>query len=103
MRDYRETLLEAARALMADGDLDMRLSQVACVLIQIDDDDVPPIALEAFERVRTPLIEKPLVVEGRLVPRDLDEMQGLELIRAFNNLVLAELGEHEARQSGNPP
>jgi hypothetical protein len=37
------------------------------------------------------------------VPRDLDEMQGLELIRAFNNLVLAELGGHEARQSGNPP
>ena len=77
---------------MADGDLDMRLSEVACVLIQLDDDDVPPNALEAFERVRTPLIEKPLVVEGRLAPRGFDEMQGLRVARAFNELVLAELG-----------
>ena len=92
MRDYRETLLEAARALAADGDLDMRLSQVACVLIQLDDSDVPPPALAAFEAVRDPLIVKPLVVQGRLAPRDLDEIDGPRLARALNNLVLAELG-----------
>ena len=72
MRDYRETLLEAARALAADGDLDMRLSQVACLLIQLDDSDLPPRALADFEAVRDPLIAKPLVVGGRLAPRDLD-------------------------------
>ena len=92
MRDFRQTLLEAARALVADGDLDMRLSQVACALIQLDDDDVPPRALEAFEAVRDPLIAKPLVVDGRLEPRDFDELQGARIAQAFNDLVLAELG-----------
>ena len=92
MRDYRETLLEAARAIVADGDLNVRLSQVACVLIQLDDSDVPPRALEAFESVRDPLIAKPLVVGGRLAPRDFDEVQGMRVAGAFNDLVLAELG-----------
>lgn len=92
MRHYREILLEAARALAADGDLDMRLSQVACLLIQLDDSDVPPRALEAFERVRAPLIDKPLIVGGRLAPRDLGDVQGARVARAFDDLVLAEMG-----------
>lgn len=92
MRPYRETLLEAARALAADGDLNVRLSRVACLLIQIDDSDVPPHALEAFESVRDPLIAKPLVVGRRLAPRDFDEVQGMRVAGAFNDLVLAELG-----------
>ena len=92
MRDYRETLLEAARALAADGDLGLRLSQVACVLIQLDDGDIPPRVFAAFERVRDPLIAMPLVVEGRLAPRDFDELQGARVAQAFNDLLLAELG-----------
>lgn len=92
MRDYRQTLLEAARALVADGDLDMRLSKVACLLIQLDDDDVPPWALKTFEAVRGPLIAKPLVVDGRLAPRNFDELQRARIAQAFNDLVLAELG-----------
>ena len=92
MRDYREVLQDAARALAAEGDVNMRLSQVACFLIQIDDGDVPPRALAAFEAVRDPLIAKPLVVDGRLAPRDFDELQGARVAQAFNDLVLAELG-----------
>ncbi|RYB02423.1 hypothetical protein D3272_21075 [Lichenibacterium ramalinae] len=92
MRVYREVLLDAARALAADGDLNLRLSRVACCLIQLDDSDVPPRAMEAFERVRAPLIDKPLVVQGRLVPRDLDELKGRSVVRGLGDLVVAELG-----------
>ncbi len=65
MRSYRETLLDASRALEAEGDLNMRLSQVACLLMLLDDDDVPPHALGAFDRLREPLIAKPLFVKAR--------------------------------------
>jgi hypothetical protein len=92
MRDYRKIMLDAARALAADGDVNMRLSRVACFLIQLDDDDVPPRALKTFEAVRGPLIAKPLVVDGRLAPRDFDELQRARIAQAFNDLVLAELG-----------
>ena len=103
MRDYRETLLEAARALATDGDLNMRLSRVACFLIQIDDEDVPLRALEAFDAVRDPLIAKPLVADGRLLPRDMDELEGLLVARALTDLALAELGRsmmHSVRLTG---
>jgi hypothetical protein len=92
MRPYQETLLEASRALGADGDFNMRLTHVAALLILIDDDDVPPHALDAFNRVREPLISEPLFVKAKMVPRSLGEMQGRALARAFNDLVLAELG-----------
>ncbi len=92
MRDYRETLLDASRALGADGDLNLRLTHVACILILLDDNDVPPHALEAFERVRDPLIAKPLFIKGEMVPRDFDERKGRVVARGLNDLVLAELG-----------
>ena len=91
-RSYRETLLEASRVLGGDGDLNMRLTLVAAYLLVIDDDDVPPAALDGFNRVRDPLIAKPLFIKGKMVPRDFDEMQGLKIAQAFNRLVLAELG-----------
>ncbi len=93
MRSYRETLLDASRALEAEGDLNMRLSQVACLLMLLDDDDVPPHALGAFDRLREPLIAKPLFVKGEMVPRDLDKMSGRAVVRGLNILLLAELGK----------
>ncbi len=92
MRDYRETLLDASRALGADGDINIRLTHVACILMLLDDDDVPPHALEAFERVRDPLIAKPLFIKGEMVPRDLDERKGRVVARGLNDLVLSEMG-----------
>lgn len=91
MRDYRDTLLEAARVLCIDGDINMRLSLVACLLIQIDDSDVPPGALGAFDRVRAPLIASPLIVRGKMMPRDFDDAKALQLTRAFSDLLLTEL------------
>ena len=91
-RSYRETLLEASRVLGGDGDVNMRLTLVAAYLLVIDDDDVPPTALDAFNRVRDPLIAKPLFVKGKMVPRGFDELQARSVARAFNDLVLAELG-----------
>ncbi|MGI3899782.1 MAG: hypothetical protein ACRYGP_17620 [Janthinobacterium lividum] len=92
MRSYRETLLDASRALGVDGNLNMRLTRVACILILLDDDDVPPHALEALERVRDPLIGKPLFIKGEMVPRDLDAMKGRAVARGLNDLMLSELG-----------
>ena len=92
MRSYRQTLLKASRALSADGDLNMRLTHVACILILLGNDDVPPHALEAFEQVRDPLIAKPLFIKGEMVPRDFDAMKGRVVARGLNDLVLAELG-----------
>ena len=59
----------------------MRLSQVTCVLIHLDDSDIPPLALKAFASARDPLIAKPLVVANRLIPRDFDELDELSVIR----------------------
>ncbi|MGI3903060.1 MAG: hypothetical protein ACRYGP_30575 [Janthinobacterium lividum] len=92
MHSYRKTLLDASRALSADGDLNMRLTQVACILILLDDADVPPHLLEVFERVRDPLIAKPLFIKGEMVPRDFDERNGRVVARELNDLMLAELG-----------
>ena len=51
MRYYRQKLFEAAYALVADGDLNMRLSHVASILVQIDDEDVPASVLETLARL----------------------------------------------------
>ena len=92
MRSYREILLDASRALSAAGHLDMRLTHVACILLLLDDNDVPPHALEEFERVRDPLIAKPLFIKGEMVPRDLGETKGRAVAQGLNDLMLAELG-----------
>ena len=93
MRYYRQKLFEAAYALVADGDLNMRLSHVASILVQIDDEDVPASALETLEWVRDPLIAKPLVIKGEMVPRDLGEVEGRALAQAVLGLLVAEVGE----------
>lgn len=93
MRYYRQKLFEAAYALVAAGDLNMRLSHVASILIQIDDEDVPATALATFEWVRDPLIAKPLVIKGEMLPRDLDPLEGRALAQAVLDLLVAEVGE----------
>ena len=92
MRSYRQILLDASRALSDDSYLNMRLTRVACILILLDDDDVPPHALEAFERIRDPLIAQPLFIKGEMEPRDLDETKGRAVVQGLNDLLLAELG-----------
>ena len=93
MMNYRQKMFEAAYALVADGNLNMRLSHVASILIQLDDNDVPARAFETFEWVRDPLIAKPLIIKGQMVPRDLDEIEGRALAHAVFDLLVAELGE----------
>lgn len=92
MRFYRRTLIEAARALVVGGELDMRLTHVAGCLIQLDDDDVPPGALDAFERLRDPLIATPLVVRGAMVPRGLGAAEAGAAALGVLDLLVAELG-----------
>lgn len=91
-RYYRRKLLEAAYLLMTDGDLDLRLALVAGCLKQINDDDIPPTVRDAFERVRDPLITKPIVVDGRVVPRDLSEAESRAAALGILDLLVAELG-----------
>ena len=91
MRDYRETLLEAVRALMAEGDLNMRLTYAAGHLLQLDDDDVPRGALKAFDRVRDPLIAKSMVVKGVMVPRDLGAAEANAAALGVLSLLTVEL------------
>ena len=91
MVNYRQKLFEACYALVAEGDLNMRLSYVASILIQVDDDDVPPSSLETFEWVRDPLIAKPLIIKGRMVPRDLTDLDGRALAHAVLDLLVAEM------------
>ena len=92
MSFYRRKLVEAAHALVAEGDLNMRLTLVAGSLLQLDDDDVPPAALGPFELVRDPLIAKPLVVRGQMVPRELGEAEARAAALGVLDLLVAELG-----------
>ncbi|MGI4764659.1 MAG: hypothetical protein ACRYGP_06300 [Janthinobacterium lividum] len=92
MSHYRRKLIEAATALVVDGDLNMRLTHVAGCLLQIDDDDVPPSALQAFERVRDPLIAKPMVAHGEMVPRDLDQRDARAAALGVLDLLVTEMG-----------
>ena len=88
---YRRKLIEAAHLLVTDGDLDMRLTLVVGCLKQINDDDIPPTAREAFERVRDPLMAKPIVVDGKLVPRDLGKAESRAAALGILDLLVAEL------------
>ncbi len=88
---YRRKLFEAASALVGKGDLNLRLTQVAGFLLQIDDDDVPASALEAFERVRDPLIAKPMIAHGDMVPRDLGEQEAKAAALGVLDLLVTEL------------
>lgn len=72
---YRRKLFEAASALVTEGDLNMRLTHAAGILLQIDDDDVPSGALEAFERIRDPLIAGPTITHGEMISRNLSDYE----------------------------
>ena len=91
MQRYREKLLQAAYEMVGPGDINMRLSHVAVCLLQLDDSDVPVSALVAFERVRDPLIQKPLVANGTMLPRDLGESEAKAAALGLLDLVVAEM------------
>jgi hypothetical protein len=91
MLNYRQKLFEACHALVAVGELNMRLSDVASVLIQVDDDDVPSGKLETFDWIRDPLIAKPLIIKGEMVPRDLDPQEGRAIAQAILDLLVDEV------------
>lgn len=93
MSFYRDKLLDAVRALVGDGDLNLRLTHAAGHLIQIDDDDVPPGMLAAFERVRDPLIQTPMVSKGGMLSRDLGPSEAKAAAQGVADLLAAELGE----------
>ena len=92
MSFYRRKLVEAAHALVAEGELNMRLTLVAGSLLQLDDDDVPPGVLPAFDVVRDPLIARPLVVKGEMVPRNLGAAEARAAALGVLDLLVAELG-----------
>ncbi len=91
MTFYRDKLLEAVRALVDDGALDMRLTYAAGCLLQIDDDDVPPGRLAEFERVRDPLIAKPMVARGEMLARGLDLAEARAAAQSIVGLLAAEM------------
>lgn len=91
MISYRDKLLDAVRALVNDGDINMRLTYAAVCLLQIDDDDVPPGMLAEFMRVRDPLIGKPMVARGEMLPRDFERPQARAAARDIVSLLAAEM------------
>lgn len=91
MTFYRDKLLEAVRALVDDRDLDMRLTYAAGCLLQIDDDDVPADRLAEFERIRDPLIAKPMVAGGEMLARGLDPAEARTAAQGIVNLLAAEM------------
>ena len=93
MSYYRDKLLDALRALADHGDLNGRLTHAAGHLIQIDDDDVPAGMLVEFERVRDPLIGKPMVAKGEMLPRDFDPLEAKAAAQAIVDLLAAEVDD----------
>ena len=92
MTNYRRKVIEAASALVIEGDINMRLTHVAGYLLQIDDEDVPPSAMQAFHRVRDPLIARPMVVRGKMVPRELAEQDARSAAYGVLDLLMSEMG-----------
>ena len=88
---YRQKLVEAAQALVDHGELNMRLTHAAGALLQIDDGDVPAGALARFEGVRDPLIGTVMVMNGAMVPRDLDPAGAKTAAMGILDLLTAEM------------
>ena len=88
---YRDKLVEAVRALAAHGDLNMRLTYAAGCLLLIDDEDVPAGMLAEFERVRDPLIGRPMVSKGEMLPRDLEPSEAKASARDIVALLAADM------------
>lgn len=86
MSYYLQMLIQAANALIGEGDLNSRLTKVAACLLQIDDRDVPPPAREAFKQVRDLL-----VVNGTTALSDLDEAGARATAQGVLKLLLAEM------------
>ncbi len=93
MSFYRQKLVEAVHALVGHGDLNSRLTYAVGCLLLIDDDDVPPGQLVKFEGVRDPLISKPMVLKGEMLPRDLSLSEARSAARAIVDLLTAEMEE----------
>lgn len=91
MTFYRDKLLEAVRALVDDRALALRLTYAAGCLLQLDDDDVPAGGLAEFERVRDPLIGKPIVARGEMLPRALGAAEARAAAQAIVSLLAAEM------------
>ena len=91
MSYYLQMLMQAANALIGEGDLNSRLAEVAACLLQIDDRDVPPPAREAFKQVRDPLAVSPMVVNGAMASRDLDEAGARAVAQGVLKLLLVEM------------
>ena len=92
MTFYRQKLLDAVRALVDHGDLNLRLTHAAGHLIQIDDDDVPADMLGKFERIRDPLIQTHMVSRGEMLPRDLEPFAARAAAQSVVDLLAAEMG-----------
>ena len=67
----------------------MRLTHAA-YLLQIDDRDVPAGKLAGFERVRGPLIAKPMVAKGEMLARDLGASEARAAAQDIVSLLAAE-------------
>ena len=99
---YRQKLIDAVRALVDEGDLNLRLTHAAGHLIQIDDKDMPEDALAAFERVRDPLIQTPMVSKGEILPRDLEPGEAKAAAQGVVDLLAAEMGNAPRPASSKP-
>lgn len=91
MNYYLQMIIQAAHALIGEGNLNSRLTEVATCLLQIDDRDVPPLAREAFKQVRDPLLVSPMVVSGTMASKDLDEAGARAVAQGVLKLLLAEM------------
>ena len=92
MEYYRQKLAEAVHALVDAGDLNLRLTHAAGCLIQLDDEDVPVGGFAQFEQMRDSLIEKPLVSNGEMVPRDLGEAEAKATAHGIPELLVSGYG-----------
>ena len=86
MSYYLQMLIQAANALIGEGDLNSRLKEVAACLLQIDDRDVPPPAREGFKQVRDPLM-----VNETIASRDFDEAGARAVAQGVLKLLLVEM------------
>ncbi len=84
--------MEAASALVAEGDLEQRLAHVADCLLQVDDRHVPPAALNAFVRVRNTVIAVPRVLRDGIIPRDVGKQNAKAAALGVLDLLVTELG-----------
>lgn len=89
---FKQKLYEALHDLVADGELNQRLTYAANYLIQLQDRDVPPEYLERLNDVKGKLTQTPLSSDRGYVPRQLPAAEANILAREILSLFTGVMG-----------